>query len=350
MTVKDMGDVQRPDGTDGYRTVSEEYMVYSEGQPDGIPEENRIPQEMEKNLSGKKTARTSASGKSPKKKKRKKKKQRKSETEQERRRKIEKRIRRKAVRKKIGKMLLILLLFLALAGIAVYLFFSSSVFLVSEIAVNHNTLKSDKQIIRESGLRIGQNIFRFKGSEVRKIILKENPYISDVRIDRKLPNRIILTVKEHTPVAAVKYKGKYLILDAGGKVVGIEKTQITATRLTGVEVTRYTMGRVPVVHNTALLEESLKLIGKVNDTGLFFKKLDVSSTLIVHGYITDDLQCTGETEDIIENLEGIKAIVYDLGQKNTMKGTIYVGKEGYATFSPVSGKQTDSSSQKSESE
>ena len=163
MTVKDMGDVQRPDGTDGYRTVSEEYMVYSEGQPDGIPEENRIPQEMEKNLSGKKTARTSASGKSPKKKKKKKKK-RKSETEQERRRKIEKRIRRKAVRKKIGKMLLILLLFLTLAGIAVYLFFSSSVFLVSEIAVNHNTLKSDKQIIRESGLRIGQNIFRFKGS------------------------------------------------------------------------------------------------------------------------------------------------------------------------------------------
>ena len=65
-----------------------------------------------------------------------------------------------------------------------------------------------KEIIRESGVKIGQNIFSYKDSEIKKAILKNNPYITDVTISRQLPNRFLITVEEHTPVAAVKYNGK----------------------------------------------------------------------------------------------------------------------------------------------
>ena len=253
-----------------------------------------------------------------------------------RKKKIEQRKKRKARLKKIRKILLILLAAVILAGILAWLFFSSNIFAVSEITVNHNTLKSDKNIIYESGIKVGENIFQYRTSKAKEAILSQNPYIVDVEISRKLPNKVIITVKEHAPVVAIKYNGQFLILDKNGKVAGVEKTQLTATRLTGVEVKHYTNGKVPVVQNSTVLKESLKLVNKINESGMFFKKLDVSSSMIVHGYITDDLECTGEAEDLIDNLEGIKAIIYDLNQKNTMKGTIYVGDDGYATFSPAS--------------
>ena len=335
-----MDDQRRQDGTEAYgeddSAVFDEYSEYSGYDvSQELLNEDLYPSQAYDDPDSAASATDEKRKKKKRKKKTRKKRLRKRDPAR-RRRSIDRRIKRKKMRKKARRVILTVLGVLALLGVGFYLFFSSSVFLVSEIAVNHNTLKSDRQIINESGLRIGENIFKFRSGEVKQAILKNNPYIFDVKISRKLPNRVTLTVDEHTPVVAIKYKGKYLILDAGGKVVGIEDTQITATRLTGVEVTKYKIGDVPVVSNSSMLKESLKLIVKVNNSDLFFKKLDVSSSFTVHGYITDELECAGEPDDIIENLEGIKAIIYDLSQKNIMKGTIFVGKEGYATFSPVS--------------
>ncbi len=252
-----------------------------------------------------------------------------------RRRKLDrKQVDKRQIRNRVIAVVTILIL-LAGALFGLYVFFTSSIFAISEITVKNNALKSDKEIIRESGVTIGQNIFSYKDSEIKNAILKNNPYITDVTISRQLPNRFLITVEEHTPVAAIKYNGKYLILDENGIVAGVEDTQLNATRITGIQVQNYKKGSKPVVQSSSKLKKALKLIGKVNDSGLYFKKLDVSSSLVIRGYITDTLECTGEADDIINNLEGIKAVVYDLSQKNTMNGTISVGKDGYATFSPA---------------
>ena len=79
----------------------------------------------------------------------------------------------------------------------------------------------------------------------------------------------------------------------------------------------------------------MDLINKVNASGLFFKKLEVMSSLTVHGYVTDTLICSGAPDDITADLEGLKAVIYDLGQKGYTAGTINIGSDGYATFSPA---------------
>ena len=143
-----------------------------------------------------------------------------------RKKKIERRKKRKDRLKKIRKVLLILLVAAIFAGILAWLFFSSNIFAVSEITVNHNTLKSDKNIIFESGIKVGENIFQFRSNEAKEAILSQNPYIVDVEISRRLPNKVIITVKEHAPVVAIKYNGKYLILDKNGKVAGDRKSVV----------------------------------------------------------------------------------------------------------------------------
>ncbi|MDD7409247.1 MAG: FtsQ-type POTRA domain-containing protein [Anaerovoracaceae bacterium] len=249
-----------------------------------------------------------------------------------RKKKIEKQRRRKAARRRRRLTVLVIALILLLFG---YLFFSSSLFTISEIDVRNNTMKTDKQLIKESGVKVGDNIFSHTGHSVKKAIMAKNPYISGVTVSRRLPNEYTITVMEHIPTAAIKYKGKFLILDEKGRVIGKEDTQITATEITGIKIKSYEQGDFPSTDDDEELTKMMEFIDKVNDSGLFFKKLDIVSALTVHGYVTDTLICSGAPDDITANLEGIKAVIFDLGQKGVEAGTINVGNDGFATFSPA---------------
>ncbi len=231
------------------------------------------------------------------------------------------------------------LLLAAVVLLAVFLLLSSSLFAISEITVKNNTLKSDENLIRESGVKNGENIFKYTEGSVKKNIMSKNPYIYDVDISRTLPNVYTIIVKEKTPVVAVYYKDKYYILDENGYIIGTEDNQMTATLIEGLEIKKVKTTRKGLKEVRTLetkddvrFEELMKLINGVNDSGLYFKRVDASSALTVRGYITDTLICSGRSEHILENIEGVKAVVYDLGQKGTTSGTIHVGNDGYATF------------------
>ena len=77
-----------------------------------------------------------------------------------RKKRIERRKKRKGWLRKVRRIILVLLLVAGLCCAVSYLFFSSALFMVSEVPVNHNTLKSDKRIIKESGIRIGETYDR----------------------------------------------------------------------------------------------------------------------------------------------------------------------------------------------
>ncbi len=231
------------------------------------------------------------------------------------------------------------LLSLVVVLLAIFLFLSSGLFAISEITVKNNTLKSDEDLIREAGVKNGENIFKYSERSVKKNIMSKNPYITDVDISRTLPNEYTIIVKEKTPVVSVYYKKKYYILDKSGTIIGTEDNQMTATLIEGVKVKGiktvrkgFKEVRTLETKDEVRFDELMKLINGVNDSGLYFRKLDASSALTVRGYITDTLICSGRSEDILSNIEGVKAVVYDLGQKEITSGTIHVGNDGYATF------------------
>lgn len=249
-----------------------------------------------------------------------------------RQKKLEKRRKRQRSRRKRTLIAAAVIIAVLLSG---YLLLSSSLFTISEIEVKNNVMKTDKELISESGVKVGDNIFSHTGHSVKKAIMAKNKYISNVTVSRRLPNEYIIIVMEHVPTAAIQYKGKYLILDEKGRVIGKEDTQITATEINGIKIKSYEQGSVPKTNADDELTNMMDLINKVNASGLFFKKLEVMSSLTVHGYVTDTLICSGAPDDITADLEGLKAVIYDLGQKGYTAGTINIGSDGYATFSPA---------------
>ena len=79
--------------------------------------------------------------------------------------------------------------------IASIILLSSSLFDLKNIYVEGNEKISDEAIISLSGLNLYENIFKLnKNSVIDKI--KENAYIENAEISRKLPSTIEITIKE----------------------------------------------------------------------------------------------------------------------------------------------------------
>ena len=80
-----------------------------------------------------------------------------------------------------------ILLLIIIGGIVFSLV--SPLFNITDIIVNNNIQISTENIISLSQLQKGQNIFKFNKNKVIEDI-KTNPYIEDVKIVRKIPNKI----------------------------------------------------------------------------------------------------------------------------------------------------------------
>ncbi len=235
-------------------------------------------------------------------------------------------------RRKKHYFLRFLVLVALIAG--VYVFMTSSVFSIDRIVVEGNTLMSDEDIIKQSGVNTGDNMFKQTGRRV-KAALSENKYIAGVKVSRELPNIYKIIITERMPVIAVSYEGKYVILDEEGYAVDEADSTMHATLVTGLKINKYELGKVPEFSDSANFNEASQLIKAVNDSGMFFKKVELGSSMTVKGYVTDTMVCSGQSSDIISQLEEIKAVLYDLDQKDIKRGVIRVGSDNYISFSPI---------------
>ncbi len=242
---------------------------------------------------------------------------------------------KKKKKKKRKKKHYMLRLVLILAAAAVFiLLLRSPLFTISVIEVEGNQLMSDEEIIEMAGVSIGDNLFAVSSREV-KSKLKKNVYIASAKIDRQIPDTYVIKIEEKIPTLAVKYKSKYVIMDDEGRAIDYADDVRGVTVLTGVSIAKYEIGEVPAVKDGCDFAALLTMINKVNESGLYFKKIEMLTATSVKGNITDTLLCQGECIDIAEHTEELKAAIYDLGQRQVSRGVITISGDGYAAFNPV---------------
>lgn len=142
--------------------------------------------------------------------------------EEEKKRKLTKEEKRKKAIKK--KILIVLEIFLLLGIIAGGIAFAliSPIFNIKNIQVIDNEYINGETIISLSELKIEENIFKFRSSNVIDKI-KENAYIKNVKIHRKLPNTIQIKVEERKHTYSVDFLGKYAYIDKQGYILEISE-------------------------------------------------------------------------------------------------------------------------------
>ena len=99
-------------------------------------------------------------------------------------------------RRRRKKRYLLRFLLLILLCVGIYFGVHIDYFKVDGIAVVGNEEISDEEILKLSELEVGENIFDVHPLFAQHRI-KENLYIEKVRVKRKLPNKIEISVTEH---------------------------------------------------------------------------------------------------------------------------------------------------------
>lgn len=142
--------------------------------------------------------------------------------DEEKRKELSKKERRRKKRNKRIKLVLKIVLLIAIIAGGTVFALTSPIFNIKDIQVLNNNQIDAETIISLSELVTGQNIFKFSSNKVISKI-KENSYIENVRIHRKLPSTIQIDVEERIPTYSIDYVGKYAIINNQGYILEISE-------------------------------------------------------------------------------------------------------------------------------
>ena len=112
------------------------------------------------------------------------------------------------------------LTFIILISALVSIMLLTPMFDIKEISVHGNSVVKDEQIVKNSKITTGINIFGVSLNQAKDNI-KSMGYIESVKIKRRLPSTIDITVVEEVGVAYIKAQEGYAIITADGRCVDI---------------------------------------------------------------------------------------------------------------------------------
>lgn len=240
---------------------------------------------------------------------------------------------KRKIRKRKRRNFLIRILVVFGAVIAAYNFISSSLFDIKPIEVNKNTFYKDEQIVKISGLVEGTNIFKARLSDAEKKLEKE-PYIKNAELSRNFPDKILIDVIERKEMASIPYGPKFIVVDNEGIALRTTKQNPNLTIIEGITVNKLTLGEVLHTKDQDDYLSAIKVLNEMAKKGIFFKKI-ASANGIIKIFVYDQLICKANEKNIINNMDTLKQIIYDLYKKGIERGVINIGDNGYYSFSPI---------------
>lgn len=199
--------------------------------------------------------------------------------EEQRIKRINLKEKKKQKRNKIIKVFLKVFIFIALIGGTIVFALTSPIFNIKEIIVLNNNQVSSETIISLSELKVEENIFKFYSRNVSNKI-KENPYIEEAKIERKIPSKIEITVKERIPTYSVDYMGKYIYINNQGYFLEISDDNKSLPIIYGIETNEEEIepGKRVSYNDLESLESIIKIMDAANEKGIKDKvtSIDIS--------------------------------------------------------------------------
>lgn len=256
--------------------------------------------------------------------------------EEQKRRVLTKKERKRKRKIKKIKFFLKLILFVGLASGTIIFALTSPIFNIKDIKViNNNQVQADT-IISLSELKTEDNIFKFYGKNVVNKI-KENAYIENVKIHRKLPSTIEIEVEERTPKFSVDYMGKYAYINTQGYILEIAETNNEMTIIQGATTKEEDIqpGNRLCNEDLSRLEDTIKILNSANENNLEGKvtSIDISDKNEYSIYIESEKKRVhlGDSTNLSNKMLYILAIIE---KEKDKEGDIFVNGDLNNKFQP----------------
>lgn len=218
----------------------------------------------------------------------------------------------------------------------IVLAFKLPYFNIKNVEVQGNKAVSSKMITDISGIFKGNNIFYLNIQKARENILKIS-YVSNVSIDRKLPDKIIINITERNAHYFVKLDKSYLIIDNDGII--LEKRNdlkgLKLTEIIGIKPDNRKIGESILTNSSRssqieILNTFSDLIER-NKSDFTISSIDLSDILDLKVYYGGMCVKLGTKENLESKLN--KALnILSLNQLKNAKGYIDVSYDGNPVF------------------
>lgn len=235
---------------------------------------------------------------------------------------IEEKKRRKKIKKTIA-------LLMVLIGLLILFLIKAPIFNINNVKIvsndNEVALKDDIEN-KLQGIK-GRNIFYVKRSYIESI-LKNDPYIKDVKVTKALPNNLTVEVKENKKIFTVEQNGNYYALDESGKVLDKKLGEDDLVKLEGITIQDKEIGE-KITEDEKILE-IIKDFGALinsNTSSIKFSKLDIRNLSNISLYSNEVLIKIGGNFDLTRKLNNAVNILKS-DKVDIKKGYIDVSVEG----------------------
>ena len=216
-------------------------------------------------------------------------------------------------------------------------FLSSSFFQIKYLVVNGNNSVTREEIIKLSAIYYGENIFRINKRNSMKSIF-QNPYVKMIKINRVLPDRVVIDIIERDIMAYVPYVGSYLNIDDEGMILeinpAIKRTDLPVVR--GLKFETFKVGEFLSVENEEQFSTTTQIIKVIKNAGMLdmVSEIDISDLTNIRLIIKEGIKANLGSDDNMEyKISFAKSIIEDIIKQN-LKGTIEMSHNGNPVFKP----------------
>jgi len=228
------------------------------------------------------------------------------------------------VRSKRGRSVFIV--FSIVIVVVLIILLGNEIFGVHSITVTGLEKFSDEEIIKLSGIIPGENIFKLDIQKVKDNLLS-NPYISVEKVERKLPDTILIGIHERKPSAVIEYMGSYITLDIEGYILDIQK-RLGEDRypiVRGMKVNSFLIGQRMQSSDPYQVKVLGEILAQVygHDAANMLSEINIEDPMNVYFISREGLKVKiGQTTDIAKKIIWMKEVVPELQKEGKTSGVL----------------------------
>lgn len=237
--------------------------------------------------------------------------------------------------KRIRKLIKLGMLLLIIIGGVVFTLVSP-LFNITDISVNNNIQISAESIISLSQLQKGQNIFKFNKNKVIEDI-KTNPYVESVKIIRKIPNKIEISINEREKKFNVEFLNGYIYINSQGYILEISEKKEALPVIQGISTSQEDIveGNRLNIQDLNRLETIIQIIDICKDYEIEKKvaKIDISDKNDYILYMEEEKKTIhlGDETNLSNKMLYVTTI---MNENKDKEGIIYVNGDINGNFKP----------------
>jgi len=241
-------------------------------------------------------------------------------------------------RRRRGRFSFLLRIFGFLVAVAAIVAALTLFFRMDHIVVTGNERYTGEEVLEASGLETGGNLYMLNKFEIKETIFATLPYVEEVAINRRLPDTLLIEVRECKAVAGIESgNGVWLISEKGKLLEEVQKAPAGCPLVTGETLTEPEPSRQMEFSEEASYRSGvlLTLLHEAGDRGMRenIGVIDLGDeTALNLTYLGRFTVRFPWTADVGYKLESLATVVDYLEANET--GLIDLMTEGKASFIP----------------